>query len=480
MKRSFAFFLAVLTVFTMSCGTQSNAEKVTDTDSDTAVDTEVVTQEVTDDLGDYDFGEDTFDIRTRSQVVFTYPLNVEEATGDVFDDAVYNRNRKLEERFHFTFSETYYSNNNEPRTFLLAGDNTYNMYVGRCTSMYTFAAEGLAVKAEDIPHLNFDKPYWDSKLYDNLAVYGKHYFAVGAFNTTSYDFTHVLLFNKKMMEDYQLGNIYSIVREGKWTFDTFAEMGRKVVEDLNGDATLGDGDQYGYTSLAKQVLPGFWISANTLTISKNKNDELVYSSPKDEKFIEVYQKIFNITWDDNIWHRVPRAINREEEIGLFCDGYALFTDSSCFQISNTRESLTDFGIIPYPKYDEAQDTYYSRIEGCELFLLPKFSTNAQLEMAGVILEAMACESMKTVVPAYYDVALKVKYTRDEESAEMLDIAFANRVFDFGDTVICEELRDGVLLDAMAENNRNVASLLATAESAVSAKIATFNEAFSEQ
>ena len=94
---------------------------------------------------------------------------------------------------------------------------------------------------------------------------------------------------------------------GKWTFDKFAEMGRKVVSDLNGDSVMDDQDQYGYTSLGKQVLPTFWISANTLSITKNKDDELVFSCPGDTKFIEVYEKIFQITWDDNIWRSRSRV-----------------------------------------------------------------------------------------------------------------------------------------------------------------------------
>ena len=153
-------------------------------------------------------------------------------------------------------------------------------------------------------------------------------------------------------------------------------------------------------------------------------------------------------------------------------GTALFTDATCFQISNSRESNVDFGIIPYPKWDEAQDKYYSRIEGCELFGIPKI--NKKPEMAGVILEAMSCESMKSVIPAYDDVALKVKYTRDDDSADMLDLAFENRVFDYGDTVLCEELRDGFFRIAMAENNRNMASGLAESANKVNSKLETFN------
>ena len=480
MKKQTTILLLSLALLLTSCG--ANGAAITDgtavqTGSDTPQSSDV-TEEVSDDLGKLDFEGDEFNILTRSQLVFFYPLNVEQETGDIFNDAIYNRNRSLEERFNFKFSEQYYSNANEPHNYMLAGDDSYDMYTGRCTFMYNFAAEGLLIRADDIPNVNLSKPYWDAKLYDNLSVNGEHYFAVGDFNITSYDFTHVLLFNKKILEEYSLGDIYEIVRDGKWTFDKFAEMGREVVSDLNGDSVMDENDQYGYSSLAKQVLPGFWIAADTLTISKDKNDQLVYTAPSDDKFIEVYQKIFQITWDDNIWHRVPRSVNREEEMDLFCEGKALFTDSSCFQISNIRQTDTEFGIIPYTKYDLNQEEYLSRIEGCELFGIPKI--NRKPEMAGAILEAMACESMKSVIPAYYDIALKVKFTRDNESAEMLDLAFKNRVFDFGDTVICEQLRDGVLLNAMAEDNRNAASLLVSAESAVNAKLTDFNGSFSTQ
>ena len=97
--------------------------------------------------------------------------------------------------------------------------------------------------------------------------------------------------------------------------------------------------------------------------------------------------------------------------------------------------------MPYPKYDEAQKDYYSRIEGCEQTCIP--TTNvADLEMTGVVLEAMASDSAQHLVPAFYDVMLKSKHTRDNESEEMLEIVFGNRIFDWGDTVYCPELRDG--------------------------------------
>lgn len=143
-------------------------------------------------------------------------------------------------------------------------------------------------------------------------------------------------------------------------------------------------------------------------------------------------------------------------------------DMTFFYISSLRNMDADFGILPYPKYDEAQKDYLARIEGIELTGVP---VTADTEFVSAIMEAMASESATTVVPAYYDVALKTKMTRDNDSAEMLDIIFENRVFDLGDTIWCDEIRDGVFKPMFTTGNRSLSSKFATMQSKMDAKIA---------
>ena len=97
----------------------------------------------------------------------------------------------------------------------------------------------------------------------------------------------------------------------------------------------------------------------------------------------------------------------------------------------------------------------------------------------IILEALACESYKSVVPAYYEIALKTKYTRDEDSARMLDIIFENRVFDLGDTIWCTELRDGVFEGMFMNNDRALSSKFASMQTTMDEKLAKTIEAFTE-
>lgn len=183
-----------------------------------------------------------------------------------------------------------------------------------------------------------------------------------------------------------------------------------------------------------------------------------------------------MTWDNDSWYANKSRDNSDPLLtNMFQSGKGLFMDMTFYYIESLREMEADFGIIPYPKYDEAQDEYYSRIEGCELSCVP--ITVSDTERTSIILEALACESAKQVQPAYYDVSLRTKYTRDEESQEMLDIIFDHRVFDLGDTIWCGDLRDGVFEGMFMNNDRAISSKFASMETVMNEKIKTSVEAF---
>jgi hypothetical protein len=127
-------------------------------------------------------------------------------------------------------------------------------------------------------------------------------------------------------------------------------------------------------------------------------------------------------------------------------------------LKNLRAMETDFGILPYPKFDEKQEAYYTRLGGGDLFFTGITSTKEDLERTSAILEAMACDSLKTVVPAYYDIMLKTKLARDEESEEMIDYIIDQRVFDWVDVIWVSEIRDGPLNDMFVKKSNTLVSL----------------------
>ncbi|MBO5649185.1 MAG: hypothetical protein J6S76_04665, partial [Clostridia bacterium] len=60
-------------------------------------------------------------------------------------------------------------------------------------------------------------------------------------------------------------------------------------------------------------------------------------------------------------------------------------------------------------------------------------------------------------PAYYDVALKVKGARDEESIKMLDMIKESCVFDFGFIYDGNKAYGGILFSQILRNNKHIES-----------------------
>lgn len=92
----------------------------------------------------------------------------------------------------------------------------------------------------------------------------------------------------------------------------------------------------------------------------------------------------------------------------------MMIDGSFTDVSYLRDMKDDFGIVPWPKYDESSDGYAANVDaGTDLFVVP--ITTADAERTSIILEALCAEGYRSVIPAYYEVALQKKYTRDDIS-----------------------------------------------------------------
>ena len=92
--------------------------------------------------------------------------------------------------------------------------------------------------------------------------------------------------------------------------------------------------------------------------------------------------------------------------------------------------MTDpYAIIPYPKFDENQKDYHTISDGSYGVLCAPVTVQ-NTEMLGTIAEACNAEAWKIIEPAYYDLALKTRGVRDEQSIAMLDMILNSRIMDF--------------------------------------------------
>jgi len=472
MKKILIIFL--LMTLLISCATGESGEAK----STTAVEvTEETTTAVTEGPGTYkhnlnlDYDGTEFTIYGFENINVHSESISKEETGDTLNDALYNRTMLIEEAFNITITEVLSGENeNAVKNSILAGDDTYDLATVRCTAALTFYKENLIIPFSDIDTIDLTRPYWEAATNESLTIGNVAYIAVGSYNIPNYDLAYALLFNKTMMEANSLGNLYSTVSDGKWTIDAMSGLMKQAVRDLNGDGTMTIDDQWGYTSHPKQVLSNFWIAAGEKSIKKDA-DDMPYIAMKEERFVSVIEKAFAATRDDDKSFIIEGSDVPDEAIKLFSEGRSLFMDISFFYIERMRSSDAEFGIIPYPKYDEVQENYYSRISYYIPTVIPSSVSDA--EMSGAILEALNCESANIVLPKYFDIMLKTKYSRDEESAAMLDLIFARRIIDIGDTTLCDMIRDGFIVNMYKADDRDLTSKVEANENRINDRLNIF-------
>jgi len=156
----------------------------------------------------------------------------------------------------------------------------------------------------------------------------------------------------------------------------------------------------------------------------------------------------DITGVSNVWNDVMDA--------SFMEGRILFTNAGMNRVSLFRSMDTDFGIIPSPKFDETQPQYLDTVSPYQATTLSVPAAAADLEQVGIITDALCAESHYTLIPAYYDVQLKTKLARDDDSGEMLDIIFSTRTFPLDLMYGWGDLAT-LFANAMKTNNTNITS-----------------------
>lgn len=313
-----------------------------------------------------------------------------------------------------------------------ANDCIYDAVWARGNQLYGLSAKGYFLDFNTIPNLDLSKPSWDQNIQETFSFYDKNFVMTGHISTGEDACTLLVYFNKQLVENYDLPSPYDMVRDGTWTIDRMTEMVRAVSVDVNGDGKMTEGDTYG--------LIGEYGLVNRLYMSLGgtyyeRKDESTYEiNVSDERNMQIWDKVYNILLDENTVANVGKWKTTGGLSTVFTYARQLFTqDHFLFHMSlplvigEFRDMESDFGIVPVPKLDESAERYYAALD--ENAPLMSITVNApNLEKTGTVLEAMAWESMYTVTPVYNETLLARKYTRDSESADMLDIIAESRVY----------------------------------------------------
>ena len=348
--------------------------------------------------------------------------DAEDAQGNVVNEAVFARNLAVEERLKIKLNHVAQNDvdteifTKKIASLMMAGDSTYDLYTGYQYRMAQLLEIGGFVNLYNLEHIDFEQPWWWNDYMDELTLgEGNRIFAVGDYFIDALKNTRAVYYNIDLYEDVYYGeeDLYSIVLDQRWTLDKMAELARGAYKDLNSNDTIDEEDQLGFvTYLTLSSVDGF-VYGTDIDFAVRTDDGRIELNMIQEKAVTLAEKLVDFFYQQGTLHQVGGNIFGQSK-SLFL-GNAMLSNAA-----SLRDMTSDFGIIPYPKFDEAQKNYRSLVHDATLIGMVN-SSSENLDMVGAVLEALSAETYRKLTPAWYETALKTQYTRDEQSKQMIEL-----------------------------------------------------------
>ena len=500
MKKIIATLLLVciLIPFAVACGEKPPAASTDPiTDAPTATDAPVTEAPVVTEYPDIpaELDYDSYDfviLACLGDYINFNDFSVENADYDVVNDAVFKRNSDVESTLNIVIESVELSGSvfssgvgtDALRKDYAAGESLYDLCAVSTWHAAAAAPSGYLIDLYEVPYIDLSRSWWDSRANIDLGIYGKMFFSTGDIGITDNLATHCILFSKTIAAEKNITDIYDLVLNGKWTWDKFEEYVRVVSEDLNGDDVMNEYDRFGLLCWNDAFQASFGGARAKIAGVDPETSEFALTMYSDRN-TTLASRITSLCFDSRysintvstLYYNKVNAIGGM--LGMFANEQGLFATTLFRNVPQLRDAEMDFGIIPYPMYDDAQGEYGGYVSATYSNMYCVELHNQDLERTGAITEYIAYASQKYVTPAYYEQTLKGREARDEESIKCLEIIFANRSFDAG---VFYEIGNytGSLTDMMKQLNNNFERIYNAGKRMAENRIKTINQKFSAE
>lgn len=260
----------------------------------------------------------------------------------------------------------------------------------------------------------------DAKYYYQSAVAagtgGEAIYAVAGPASLNADGLSCIYFNKAIIEAAGLESPYDLADRGEWTID-------KYLEYMNSAEGLSE-EYYGYGAQnTSTYLTDLLFFGCGETFTKSTFGYYPALTLGSEKTGAVIDKIKSVTVNG------PKTVSALTAIDTFNGGKMLFLVDRLDTMKTLANSKTDWGILPIPKYDSAQEKYLTLANYEDAMFFGAVSTAPNYEMSADVIECMNIYSYGEMRSAYVKNAMYY-YLRDNASVRMLDTIVREPVFDF--------------------------------------------------
>ena len=448
-KRTLSMMLALLTAAGVlsACGDAGTGEtKQTNASTTTAAVTDAT--DVVEDNGRsgvkdtlpaaLDLGGQTVRFMVRAGDLDTSSEFIAEATnGEIVNDATFARNQAVEERLNVKIeylpvnTDRHSDINGDIRKSVTAGSDDFELCANHAAKNTQIITEGMYLDLKSLDYLDFSQPWWNQTYMEMTDFNGCSYTAFGELSQTMISGTFSMFFNKTMFREFYPDepSLYETVNAGQWTIEKLISYCTPLYRDLNGNGQADEEDRYGhfFTNTKTLGADSFTGGANINLVVRQDDGSYAFGGAN-ERASKFYSLMDMLLFEDNNTCRTPD--NNEDVFNTMKNGQTMFTTWMLTGVNYLRDMEDDYGIIPMPKLDEAQESYTAYCHnGSSVFGIP--TTENEPDKIAAFMEAMAAETYRVVTPAYFETALKGKYSRDSETSQMLDIIVSGVYLDIG-------------------------------------------------
>lgn len=404
------------------------------------------------------------------------------APGEPVYDAVMQRVLLMEELYGCKIAVTGQGEGTSAQstieTHLNAGDNAFQAISTSGDVCYRLAVGENLWDFTQWDNLDLSASYWDQEFVDQMTINGHLYFLLGEYSRRDNQMTHAIAFNKRMCGKYEglpetSAEFYQLVKDGKWTLDKMFEYAQLVTGEVDGDGKLTENDRIGLLYRQTSVY-GFLQGSGINIASKDSNGELQLTFWSD-KTATLWEKLMDMATSSYAMNTDKDAILGDSYIDakkMMEEDRCLFFCEYIHTFEEMRKQDIEFGILPFPKYDEAQEQYISASHdyGTNFLCVPIM--NLDTENTANILSIFSYMGQEMLTPAYYENVLYGKTVKDEESREMLDLIFETKHYDLGTYMNWSEFSKKLMNGVWNEKSTALSSFYNSYEKRVKRQIDT--------
>lgn len=350
---------------------------------------------------------------------------------NTLNDAVYEMNQVVENQLNVQLEYDYISDVSKGgeifekvSPYIMTGDDAYQLCILHPYYSYnSFITQNYAFDFYNLESMDLSRSYWNKRVIDQLAINGHAYIALGAL--CSYTL-NILYCNKGILKDAKRDVPYDLVRNQKWTLDQFFAITKDLYVDKNGNATHDNGDCYGFAGLWDANGSAFMQASDIYVVQRNEENVFEVALEKNDRLVNFYDSLLAWSLDESVylWNFGDR--NNESVILDFLNGRSAFTLAALG--TDFLEATFDVGVLPLPKYSEAQENY-RHVNWGNNIVVPSSIRNT--EMVGDVLELMAYYTSTIVHNAYYDTVLQYKVSNSPDDRDMVMLIYNTVVYDPG-------------------------------------------------